>query len=184
MSRATMRTAAGVAGVAGVAGEAGEAGVTGAPMERRRFVGLCGRAVTFATGAAGAVLSWSSCASVAVRPVTPTSGRVRLSLADYPELAAPDGSVMIRPTGWDDPIYVLALGDRRFTALSPICTHRGCTVEIQGARLECPCHGSVYDRDGAVLHGPAERALAQFRTQVTSDGMLVIDLRVVDEAAR
>src|SRR3990172_5093661 len=124
MSGATMRTAAGVTGVAGVAGVAGEAGVAGAPMERRRFVGLCGRAVTFATGAAGAVLSWSSCASVAVRPVTPTSGRVRLSLADYPELAAPDGSVMIRPTGWDDPIYVLALGDRRFTALSPICTGR------------------------------------------------------------
>ena len=58
------------------------------------------------------------------------------------------------PKGASDPIYVLALGNRRFAALSPICTHLGCTVEIEQSRLVCPCHGSTYDREGKVAAWP------------------------------
>jgi Rieske Fe-S protein len=63
----------------------------------------------------------------------------------------------------------LALGQRRFAALSPICTHLGCTVEIEQARLVCPCHGSTYDREG-------KEALSSYRIALTSDDVLVIDL--------
>jgi len=41
----------------------------------------------------------------------------------------------------------------------------------------CPCHGSTYDREGKVLRGPAEEALARYRTALTSDGVIVVDLR-------
>lgn len=45
-------------------------------------------------------------------------------------------------------------------AFSPICTHQGCTVSPAGSRLECPCHGSVFDATtGAVVRGPAARPL-------------------------
>jgi Rieske Fe-S protein len=71
---------------------------------------------------------------------------------------------------------VLALGDGAFSALSPICTHLGCTVDIQGARLVCPCHGSTYDREGKVLLGPAERALTRMPARLSADGILTIDL--------
>lgn len=46
-------------------------------------------------------------------------------------------------------------------AVSATCTHMGCTLQWNRAETswDCPCHGSRFDREGAVLEGPAVRAL-------------------------
>lgn len=137
-------------------------------MDRRGFVGVCGGALACA--------AISGCASVMVRPVTAIDGRVSLALNEHPELARPDGAVAIQVAGMSDPLLVLHAGERRYVVLSPICTHRGCTVEVAGDRLECPCHGSQYTREGVVIEGPAERALQRFAATVSGQS-LVIDLR-------
>jgi cytochrome b6-f complex iron-sulfur subunit len=141
-------------------------------MDRRTFVHQC----LGAAAGAGGSLVLTSCASLVVRPVTPVDGRIQLALNRYPELTEAAGSLRLQADGMREPIYVLAQTDGRYIALSPICTHLGCTVEVERDRLVCPCHGSTYDRGGAVLKGPAERALTRFPTQVT-DGVLVIELR-------
>lgn len=142
-------------------------------MSRREFVGSC------ASACACAMLGFAAggCASLVARPVTPVDGRIELALVHFPELSEPGGSLTVLPAGQPDPVYVLAQPDGTFAALSPICTHLGCTVEISGERLVCPCHGSTYDRSGAVLQGPAQRPLARYRTRLSPDGVLTIDLR-------
>jgi cytochrome b6-f complex iron-sulfur subunit len=58
---------------------------------------------------------------------------------------------------------------------SAICTHMGCTVapSSDGKELDCPCHGSKYNATtGAVIHGPAPRALAVLAVKVVSGAVV------------
>jgi cytochrome b6-f complex iron-sulfur subunit len=67
---------------------------------------------------------------------------------------------------------VLIHDENGFSALSLICTHLGCTVEQKAEGFVCPCHGSRYDLNGAVQHGPAAKALHVLRLETTNDGHL------------
>jgi Rieske Fe-S protein len=133
-------------------------------MNRRGFLGV----------AASGLLA--ACASLVTTPVTPVDGRVRLAVRNYPSLDRPGGSLKIRPDGSDRVLYVLRMDDGAFTVVSPICKHRGCTVDVEGAALVCPCHGSMYGRDGRVLRGPTQAPLDRFPATLTTHGELIIQL--------
>jgi cytochrome b6-f complex iron-sulfur subunit len=66
-------------------------------------------------------------------------------------------------------------------AMSAVCTHLGCMVQHQAAvgakeAFFCPCHGSRFDQEGAVVGGPAPRPLD--RVLLTIDGgELVVDVK-------
>jgi len=74
----------------------------------------------------------------------------------------------------------LALAVTRLTqgsvvAVSRTCTHEGCTVLLPDAAertLDCPCHGSRFTTAGAVVNGPAARALPAFPARI--DGQEVV----------
>jgi thiosulfate dehydrogenase [quinone] large subunit len=66
--------------------------------------------------------------------------------------------------GSGDPVYVQQPKAGQYTALSGVCSHSGCTVNPpKDGRFVCPCHNSCFDAaTGAVLQGPATKALARF----------------------
>jgi glycine/D-amino acid oxidase-like deaminating enzyme len=55
------------------------------------------------------------------------------------------------------------VGDRVIHRGAPRCTHLGCVLRENRAEgsWDCPCHGSRFDADGKVIHGPAVRDLSQ-----------------------
>jgi cytochrome b6-f complex iron-sulfur subunit len=62
-------------------------------------------------------------------------------------------------------------------ALIAICTHLGCTPNwfASEERFKCPCHGSVFLRDGTNVAGPAPVPL--FRATIALDvtGNIIVD---------
>jgi glycine/D-amino acid oxidase-like deaminating enzyme/nitrite reductase/ring-hydroxylating ferredoxin subunit len=54
--------------------------------------------------------------------------------------------------------------EKNLIKLSPICSHMGCTVDWNNAEKtwDCPCHGSRFDKTGAVINGPAVEGLRRF----------------------
>jgi nucleotide-binding universal stress UspA family protein/nitrite reductase/ring-hydroxylating ferredoxin subunit len=56
--------------------------------------------------------------------------------------------------------------DGSLITLSPRCQHMGCNVDWNDAdrTWDCPCHGSRYAFDGAVIKGPAKKDLDRVDT--------------------
>lgn len=64
-------------------------------------------------------------------------------------------------------------------AMSAVCPHAGCLVEDTSgtisAGLYCPCHGSAFDGNGTVTHGPARTGLVHYKVTIASDGSITVD---------
>jgi cytochrome b6-f complex iron-sulfur subunit len=76
-----------------------------------------------------------------------------------------------------------------FYALSAVCTHLGCIVEWKEAGIPghpegviaCPCHGSVFNKTGDVIRGPAPRPLDRFKLYLKDDRVIVDMAETVSE---
>jgi Rieske Fe-S protein len=71
-------------------------------------------------------------------------------------------------------VYLVRTGDS-VRALDSTCTHLGCRTRFnrESGRIECPCHGGMYDASGAVIGGPPPSPLQQLPARVENDRVLV-----------
>ena len=79
----------------------------------------------------------------------------RIKKLKGPEKIAPGKYGLAEVNGHKAAVYKEETG--KVHAVSPQCTHMGCYVSWNdGERTwDCPCHGSRYNEDGKVFHGPA-----------------------------
>lgn len=70
-----------------------------------------------------------------------------------------EGGVITRG---DEKIAVWRDDSGTLHSVSAACTHMGCTVTWNNAdrTWDCPCHGSIFEANGGVIHGPAVQPLA------------------------
>lgn len=62
-----------------------------------------------------------------------------------------------------------------FGAMTAICPHLGCIVNITDTGFRCPCHGSIYDQEGRVISGPAPKNLAWYQVSLAPNGEIEVD---------
>jgi len=130
---------------------------------RRDFLKLATRGLLYFSGLLGlaGLLRFLS-----YQPDPPPPKRFEVGLAtDYPL-----NSRTLVPA-----IPAAVIHDRNgYSALSLVCSHLGCTVEIKPDDYVCPCHGSRYDLSGNVTKGPASSPLPSLRLELTKEGKLVV----------
>jgi len=76
------------------------------------------------------------------------------------------------------PICIYRLNEHEYTALWMRCTHQGTELQVFGDKLQCPAHGSEFDRRGGIQNGPADIKLRTFPVTV-ENGQLKISLKAV-----
>ncbi len=135
---------------------------TNGPLRRRNFLRTTACAVLCEPWWNGLVQS--AAAQSAETPV----GRVRVVLADFPALAAVNGSVYLTVAASPPGLYPVVLtrtAAEDFAAVTSECAHNGCVVQLYspGAGvIQCNCHGSQYTAQGFLVRGPAQRNLTAY----------------------
>jgi cytochrome b6-f complex iron-sulfur subunit len=73
---------------------------------------------------------------------------------------------------------ILGRDDLGLFAMTRVCTHQGQLVNVVsvagGPALHCYAHGSEFNMNGGVTHGPAVRPLEHFKVEVAADGSITI----------
>ncbi len=132
-----------------------------------------GRREFFLTGAAAVGLASAGFVVSTFRYLVPTvlyEPPARFTIG--PAGSFPAGSV----TFLEDRRLFLFNGPDGFFTVSSVCTHLGCNVKRVASGFECPCHGSRFDENGRVLHGPAPTPLSWFALSLSPRGELIVDL--------
>ncbi|MCF8347425.1 MAG: Rieske (2Fe-2S) protein [Bacteroidales bacterium] len=63
--------------------------------------------------------------------------------------------------------FIVVREGSNLSVLSSKCTHLGCRIgHVSQDLLQCPCHGSSFDRAGQVVTGPALRPLPNLRYDI------------------
>jgi len=70
----------------------------------------------------------------------------------------------------------------RIHALSLVCTHLGCTVNVLPQGITCPCHGSEFTSTGTVVKGPATEPLPHLRVEESDTMLRVFEDKIVNTA--
>lgn len=141
-------------------------------IDRRHVMaaGAVGAVGLFAAGCGG---SGDGNAADTGSESTSSSGSAASSAQGGSEIVAldkvPVGGALSAKDAAGKPIIVAQPTAGTAVAFSAICTHMQCTVAPAGDKLNCPCHGSVYQAaTGEVVRGPAPRALAKVAVKVVS----------------
>ncbi len=133
-------------------------------MPRRDFLGLA------ALGSACAAGVFALAGSLRLPKAAVLASASRKFKLTLPE-ALPPGEAFVPP---GRAVAVFREGSEVY-AISTVCTHLGCIVKPSPTGFNCPCHGSKFAPDGAVIRGPAPKALPWLQVRAEGGGAVTID---------
>lgn len=137
-------------------------------MQRRDFLKTT---CSYCLAAGGGLLtaSLSSCASLPLLDATVVDNAITV-----PRSAFADSDFQIlRPNNLLFDIALRKETGGEFRALVLQCTHASNQLTPTGDGYTCAAHGSTFDREGRVTHGPAQLPLRELPVEQTQDAIVV-----------
>ena len=138
---------------------------------RREFIKNIAGATTVVCCGIGITSLLESCASVSQIQVPITGTKIEIDEA----LFIDKGFVVLSNAKLPATIYVYKNGNSYQVSLM-LCTHKQCELNVTGVTLSCPCHGAEFSSTGALLQGPAETDLQNFKVSIENK-KIIIDLK-------
>ncbi|MCA9671515.1 MAG: Rieske (2Fe-2S) protein [Myxococcales bacterium] len=121
----------------------------------------------------GATMLAGCLPSSTYRTTLQPGGRIVVPPEQLARVSSPDGALQVRTPGMRMAVVLRQPSPDRWVVLLPVCTHRGCQLVVRPAGLDCPCHGSTFDREGKVLTGPATEPLLTLRTHKEGSSLVI-----------
>lgn len=119
----------------------------------------------------GVIAQLSGCASAFVFHAEVANGRAFVPFEQFNDETT---AVVVKAKGMAHPVVVMRDDQGNYSAVSGRCTHQGCDIRPSGQFLKCPCHGSTFTRDGAVVRGPAKASLAPIPLEISAHGIKLL----------
>lgn len=135
-------------------------------MNRRKFIQDCGKACL----SVGIGASLISCGT-SMLPLSHIDNQLLVDVSSV----KPGVIYTLRPKDLSFPVAIFKKEDGTFNCFLMRCSHQGSLVQAFGDRMVCTAHGSAFDKNGAVLNGPASSGLRPFKTSL-KDQTLTIEL--------
>jgi len=151
---------------------------------RRQFVVLCGVG-TCAIGAAVAVPGAVFLGAPAKKGEALAAKRFVVAHLDELEVGVPKRYSVVGDEidAWTKAsqrrlgsVWLLRTGEKSVKALSVICPHLGCGIELAPTNksFACPCHDSAFDLSGQRVSGPSPRPMDELEAQVLPSGEISV----------
>ena len=141
---------------------AGHADCLAHTLNRRRFLSVTG----------------TSAGLMVVAGALPGCGNQGISPPTGPVMAGNVSALSVGSVIMLDNVIV-ARDDMGVYAMSRACTHQGCAIDDTSTGVaggfHCPCHGSAFDGNGGVTHGPAGAPLQHYAVTIATDGTMTVD---------
>jgi Rieske Fe-S protein len=139
-------------------------------MERKEFLKTCGFACL---GGAflGTILEGCSSGKSIVETIDQSN--LVIPVAAFQQKDSYRKYVVVQHENLKFPVCVYRFSESDYSALLMRCTHQGAELQVFGARLQCPAHGSEFNNKGMVQNGPADTNLRTFPVTVQKNQLYI-----------
>lgn len=135
-------------------------------MERRDFL-LKG--CTLAIGGTLLTSLLQSCQSIPVFKTVSENKMLKVPLDQFKE----NNYLIVRPSNVSYNVAVIKKNENDFQSMMMVCTHADNPLRFNGKEFRCSLHGSLFNKNGNVEKGPAEKSLTLLKTKVENNYLTI-----------
>ena len=115
------------------------------------------------------LLLLDACQPLPVYKTVSENKKLRIPLEQFGE----NNFIIVQPSDLNYDIAVLKNSDTEFQSFVMVCTHADNPVRFNGQDFKCSLHGSIFNRNGAVSKGPAEKGLIALITSKENNSIII-----------